>query len=199
VRNEHWRWRPLGELFEIGSGKTMSAAARSGVEKTPFLRTSNVRWDEIDLKAKMWTIPAERMKMGKPHKVPLTDRVLSILHALPREDGNQHVFIGPTAGKGLSNMAMNALLRRMQRGDITVHGMRSSFMDWCHDRTAFPKVVIDMALAHAVGDKVEAAYRRGDLLAKRKQLMQAWEKYCASTPMTATATEGNVVVALRSA
>ena len=151
-------------------------------------------WDEIDLKSKTWTIPANRMKMGREHKIPLSVTALALLRALPREEGNPFVFIGPKPGKGLSNMSMFWLLRRMQRADITVHGFRSSFMDWAHDRTAFPKVVIDMALAHSVGDKVEAAYRRADLFAKRKQLMQAWEKYCASRPTT-TAAEDNVVVA----
>jgi integrase len=125
----------------------------------------------------MWTVPAGRMKASKEHRVPLSPRAIALLQELPREHGNGFVFLGSRAG--ISNMAMTQVLRRMERGDITVHGFRSTFMDWAHDRTAFPKVVIDMALAHVVGDKVEAAYRRGDLFHKRRELMQAWSIYCA--------------------
>jgi len=162
-------------------------AARSG-------EVMSARWSEIDLKGKVWVIAAERMKAGKEHKVPLSDTALAILKSLPQETGNPHVFIGAKAGGGLSHMAMNTALRRMKRGDITVHGMRSTFMDWSHDRTAFPKVVIDMALAHAVGDKVEAAYRRGDLFDKRRRLMSEWARYCASPKSTDAGTK---VIALR--
>jgi integrase len=168
---------------------TILTAARTG-------EVIGATWGEMDLKAKTWTIPANRMEAGKEHKVPLTDSAIAILRDLPREQDNPFVFIGPKQRLGLSNMAMFWLLRRMKRSDITVHGFRSSFMDWCHEQTAFPKVVIDMALAHSIGDKVEEAYRRGDLFNKRKLLMQAWEKYCASTPTT-TATESNVI-AMRS-
>jgi len=129
---------------------------------------------EIDLNAKTWTIPAERMKAGKEHRVPLSERAVEILRELPRE--GEKVF-------PLSNMAMLELLRGMSPGH-TVHGFRSTFMDWAHEQTAFPKVVIDMALAHTVPDKVEAAYRRGDLIAKRARLMQAWCDYC-SRPQSA--------------
>lgn len=140
--------------------------------------TIGARWDEIDLKAKTWTVPANRIKGGKEHRVPLCDRALQILKTLPHEEGNPFVFIGPRSD-GLSNMAMAKTLDRMGRGEITVHGFRSSFMDWAHEQTAYPKVVIDQALAHAVGDKVEAAYRRGDLFEKRRRLMADWGKYCA--------------------
>jgi integrase len=149
-------------------------------------RTSEVigaRWDEIDLENKTWTVPAGRMKGGREHRVPLSERAVELLQDLPTEDGNAYVFMGPRVGSGLSNMSMTAVLRRMGRGDVTVHGFRSSFMDWAHEQTAFPKAAIDMALAHVVGDKVEAAYRRGDLLAKRRQLADAWSKYCCSPPM----------------
>jgi integrase len=124
--------------------------------------------------------------------VPLPQRALELLRDLPTEDGNPHVFIGPSAGSGLGNMAMGTLLKRMQRNDVTVRGFRSCFMDWCHEKTAFPKVVIDMALAHVVGDRVESAYRRGDLLAKRKALSDAWCAY-VSKPTS----NGEVVVPLR--
>jgi integrase len=165
---------------------TILTAARTG-------ETIGAVWPEIDLKAKVWTIPANRMKAGKEHKVPLCERAIELLKQQARKDDDPHVFLGPKPGEGLSNMAMNKFLQRMRWStDVTVHGFRSCFMDWAHDRTAFPKVVIDMALAHAVGDKVEAAYRRGDLFNKRKQLMQAWAAYCASTPAT-TAEASNVV------
>lgn len=128
---------------------------------------------EIDLEAKVWTIPASRMKGGVPHKVPLCDRAVEILFRLPHN--SDRVF-------PLSNMAMLQLIKGLQPG-LTVHGFRSTFMDWAHECTNHPKVVIDMALAHKVGDKVEAAYRRGDLFVKRTRLMDAWAMYCSSTPV----------------
>jgi integrase len=134
------------------------------------------KWAEIDLKAGTWTVPAGRMKGSREHRVPLSPRAIKLLQDLPREDGNEFVFLGSSAG--ISNMAMTAVLRRMDRGDITVHGFRSTFMDWAHEQTPFPKVVIDAALAHVVGDKVEAAYRRGDLFGKRAQLMKKWAMFC---------------------
>jgi integrase len=135
------------------------------------------QWEEIDLTAGVWSIPAGRMKAGKAHRVPLSPAALSILGALPREAENDFVFIGGQRGGGLSNMAMATLLKRMNCHDITVHGFRSSFMDWAHERTSYPKHVIDMALAHAIGDKVEAAYRRGDLFDKRRRLMEEWAHF----------------------
>jgi integrase len=194
---EHYAALPYVELpaFLADLRKREGTAARA-LEFTIYTacRTGEVtgaRWSEIDLKAKVWTIPADRMKAAKEHRVPLSEPAVAVLKSLPREDGNVYVFIGPTAGAGLSAMAMTATLKRMGRG-ITTHGFRSTFMDWAHDRTAFPKVVIDMALAHAVGDKVEAAYRRGDLFDKRRRLMTEWARYCASEPAT-----GEKVVALR--
>jgi len=149
-------------------------------------RTSGVigaTWSEFDLEAALWIIPAARMKAGKEHRVPLSPPVVALLKALPIEKGsNPFVFIGPRAGIG--NTTMNATLRRMGYRSFTVHGFRSSFMDWAHERTAFAKVVIDMALAHAVGDKVEAAYRRGELLEKRRRLMAEWSKYCMTSPVS---------------
>jgi integrase len=141
-------------------------------------------WNEIDLVAKTWTIPAERMKAKKEHRVPLSDRALEILRALPREDGNDFVFIGPRKN-GLSNMAMATVLRRMERDDITVHGFRSSFRDWAAERTGHANFVVEMALAHTVGNAVEAAYRRGDLFEKRMRLMGEWARFCTTgTPNT---------------
>lgn len=133
-------------------------------------------WSEVDLDQKVWTIPANRMKGGKAHRVPLSAPVVDLLEALPREDGNPFVFIGPKAGSPLSPLAMIKLLARIHPG-ITTHGFRSTFMDWCHERTSYSKVEIDMALAHAVGDKVEASYRRGDLFDKRRRLMDEWGRF----------------------
>jgi integrase len=140
-------------------------------------------WTEIDLDAATWTIPAERMKGGKKHMVPLSARAATILRELPRETNNPHLFIGSTRTGGLAAKALRGLLRAMQRTDFVPHGCRSTFMDWAHEQTAYPKVVIDLALAHKIPDKVEAAYRRGDLIEKRARLMQDWSNYCAS-PVT---------------
>jgi integrase len=143
-------------------------------------------WAEIDLKNKVWTVPANRMKAGREHRVPLSARAVGILQSLPKEEGNEFVFIGSRHG-GMSKMTLDAVLHRMGVKDrATVHGFRSTFMDWAHENTAFPKVVIDMALAHTVGDRVEAAYRRGDLFDKRRKLMEAWATHC-TTPAASSA------------
>jgi integrase len=146
------------------------------------------RWDEINIAERQWTIPDERMKAGKEHRVPLSDAALAIVDKLAEIRRGDHVFPGGKAGRPISNMAMLMLLRRMGRGDLTAHGFRSSFRDWAAERTGFPAEVAEMALAHAVADKVEAAYRRGDLFDKRRQLAEAWAKFC-----DAPAIEGRVV------
>jgi integrase len=145
---------------------TILTAARTG-------EIIGALWPELDLKAKMWVVPASRMKAGKEHKVPLCDRAVEILRGLPHH--GEKVF-------PLSSMAMLELLRGMSPGH-TVHGFRSTFMDWAHEQTAFPKIVIDMALAHTIPDKVEAAYRRGNLIEKRRKLMEAWARYCITKPV----------------
>lgn len=138
------------------------------------------RWTEIDLGTAVWTIPAERMKAGKEHKVPLSSAALAVLHPLHTGRLSDASFVFAVAkDKPLSSMGMLMLLRRMDHGNITVHGFRSSFRDWASERTNFSREVVEMSLAHAIGDKVEAAYRRGDLFAKRKQLLEAWARYCA--------------------
>jgi integrase len=136
------------------------------------------RWDEIDLAQRLWTIPADRMKAGREHRVPLSSPALSIVRAMADIHSGDFVFPGGKATRPLSNMAFLMLLRRLGRGDLTAHGFRSSFRDWVAERTTFPAEVAEMALAHAVSDKVEAAYRRGDLLQKRWQLAEAWAKFC---------------------
>jgi integrase len=136
------------------------------------------RWDEIDLTKKTWTIPGERMKIGKEHRVPLSARAIEILQALPREDGNPHVFVG-ARNEAVGRTTMLKLLKAMRPGFVP-HGFRSTFRDWASERTSFPPQVVEMALAHAIGNKVEAAYRRGDLLAKRAALMNAWASFCTT-------------------
>jgi len=144
-------------------------------------------WDEIDFGNKVWTIPAERMKGGKEHRVPLTIPALSILKNLKQgrdtirgvgEEPSPYVFPGTKGNSSLSNVVMLALLKRMDRRDITVHGFRSSFRDWAAEQTNFPREVAEAALAHAVQSRVEAAYRRSDLFDKRRLLMEKWARYC---------------------
>ena len=146
------------------------------------------RWSEINIAEQLWTIPAERMKGGREHRVPLSDAALAIVRSMAEIRQGDFVFPGGKTNRPLSNMAFLMLLRRMGRSDLTAHGFRSTFSDWCAEQTNFPAEVREMALAHAVGDKVEAAYRRGDLFEKRRQLAEAWATYCC-----ATAPGGNVV------
>ena len=144
-------------------------------------RTSEVtgaRWDEFNLKAGVWTIPGERMKAGNEHRVPLAPAALALIKVMSKIRLNDWVFHGKGNGSPLSNMAMLELLKRMERRDITVHGFRSTFKDWASERTNYPREVTEMALAHTIGDKVEAAYRRGDLFEKRRLLMAEWAKHC---------------------
>jgi integrase len=153
-------------------------------------RTSEVigaRRSEFNMGEKLWTVPAQRMKAGKEHRVPLQDRALELIstESLGNDD---FVFPGGRWGRPLSNMAMLKLLGRMGRDDLTVHGFRSTFRDWASERTNFPNEVIEMALAHTIESKTEAAYRRGDLVHKRRRLMEAWAEYVARA-----GTVGNVV------
>jgi integrase len=138
------------------------------------------RWDEIDFGERLWTVPAKRMKSGKEHRVPLSDAVLEILTEMQMVRSGDFVFPGGKAGRPISNMAMLMLLRRKGHVNLTTHGFRSSFRDWAAERTGFPAEVAEMALAHTVSDKVEAAYRRGDLFQKRRQLMDAWARFCSA-------------------
>lgn len=145
-------------------------------------RTADVieaTWDEINLEEQVWTIPKERMKSERDHHVPLSKQTLAILKKQCAATGGEgYVFPGGKRGRPLSNMAMLTTLRRMGRDDLTVHGFRSTFKDWASDQTVFPNEVSEAALAHVIGDKVEAAYRRGDLFNKRARLMKAWASHC---------------------
>ena len=147
-------------------------------------RTGEVRfarWSEVDLRAGVWTIPGERMKGDKEHRVPLADRALAILAELPRAAGTDAVFPGRSNGAFINQDAMADVLAKLRRG-VTVHGFRSTFRDWAAETTAYPNHVVEMALAHAILNGVEAAYRRGDLFEKRRRLMDEWAAYCASAP-----------------
>jgi len=136
------------------------------------------RWDEVNLEDKIWIVPGERMKAGREHRVPLSGAAQAILKQMKEIREGDFVFSGGKKGKPLSNMAMLAVLKRMGRDDITAHGFRSTFRDWAAERTNFPREVVEMALAHTIENKVEAAYRRGDLFEKRRQLMEAWARFC---------------------
>lgn len=143
------------------------------------------RWTEFDIKAKVWTVPPERMKARREHRVPLPDRAMTILRHMQELPGGEFVFPGGKAKRPLSGMAFLMLLRRMTRDDLTAHGFRSTFRDWAAERTSFPREVADLALAHTISDKVEAAYRRGDLFEKRRRLAEAWAAFCESPPENA--------------
>ena len=139
-------------------------------------------WAEVDLEKAVWTLPPDRMKADKEHRVPLSESVLDVLRKMQDAAVSPFVFPGAQRNKPLSNMAFLQLLKRMGKGDLTAHGFRSTFRDWAAEHTAFPRDVAELALAHSIGDKVEAAYRRGDLFEKRRNLMDAWAGYCATVP-----------------
>ena len=179
-----------GFMTELRARDYVSARALefTVLTATRTSETIGARWDEIDLDQKLWVIPAARMKANRPHVVPLSERAVRILKALPRD--GEHVFING-GGKPLSNMAMLQLLRGMRPG-LTVHGMRATFKTWARERTSYAREVQEAALAHAVADKVEAAYIRGDnMLDKRARLMSEWAKFCESPAVKATVTSIN--------
>jgi integrase len=152
--------------------------ARSG-------ETREMRWAEIDLDNRMWIIPSERMKAAKEHRVPLSNQAIALLGAYGGDD--DLVFGSDTKiGKPISDMSMTAVLRRMKLDGITVHGFRSSFRDWAGETTHFPREVIEAALAHRLKDKAEAAYARGDLFDKRRELMAAWAEYICNEKISNT-------------
>lgn len=171
--------------------RALRAAEGTGALALEFLvltaaRSGEVRgatWAEIDMKAKVWTVPADRMKAGREHRVPLSGAALAVLkraRALPRIDGSDFVFPAPRGG-ALSDMTLTAVMRRMDVPAVP-HGFRSTFRDWTAERTDYPRDVAEMALAHAIGDKVEAAYRRGDLFDKRRLMMEQWAAFISREP-----------------
>ena len=172
---------------EMGSFmKTLRECEGIGAKALEFAiltatRSGEVRgakWSEIDLQQGIWTIPAERMKAGKEHRVPLSRQALGLLTSLVKIDGCDYVFPSRKNDRSLSDMTLTAVLRRLARDDITVHGFRSTFRDWASECTSFSREVSEMALAHTIPNAVEAAYRRGDLLLKRQMLMRDWAAYC---------------------
>lgn len=148
-----------------------------------------------EIRGRVWTVPAGRMKGGKEHRVPLSEPAVAIVEKMRKEHPGEFLFPGGKRAKPLSNMAMLALLERMGRADVTAHGFRSTFRDWAAERTGYASEVVEMALAHAIDNKVEAAYRRGDLFEKRNSLMAEWARFCAR-PMSS---RDGQIVSIRSA
>ena len=146
-------------------------AARSG-------EVRHATWSEIDLESGLWVIPAQKMKAGREHRVPLSATVKALLEATPRIVDCPYVFPG-SRNKPMSDMSLSAVLNRMDLSQYTVHGFRSAFRDWAAETTDHHPETVEMALAHAVANKVEAAYRRGDMLAKRRGLMEDWGTWCS--------------------
>ena len=192
-RDEHHAALPYAEvpifMKELREKSGSSARALEFCILTA-MRTSEVRkaaWDEIDFDEKVWSIPGPRMKMRKPHRVPLSDRAMIIVREMYAIRQNDLVFPGDAEDGLLSDMTILTRLRTIRK-EATTHGFRSSFKDWAAETTNFPNIVSEKALAHKVADATEAAYRRGELFKKRKLLMAAWDRYCMS-PLP----EGNVV------
>ena len=154
---------------------TILTAARTG-------EVIGARWAEIDWHNAVWTVPPERMKAGREHRVPLCEAALGVLSKVVKLGSEPEGFVFPGArrGKPLSSMAMAMLLARTGHDDLTVHGFRSTFRQWCAEHTNAPRELAETALAHALRDKVEAAYQRGDLMEKRRRLMSDWAAFCAS-------------------
>lgn len=173
-------WAEIGDFMaKLRKAEGMGARALEFVILTAC-QSGEVRgatWAEIDLDAAVWTIPAERMKAGKPHSVPLSDAAVALLKALPRMAGTNYVFPAPRGGQ-LSDMTLTAVLRRMDL-DVVPHGFRSTFREWAGESSGHPREVIEHALAHQLADKAEAAYQRGSLFPKRVKLMQDWANFCA--------------------
>lgn len=187
-------WREIGAFMarlreQQGTGAralefAILTAARSGEVRGAI-------WQEINTEEALWTIPASRMKAAREHRVPLSKAVLELLRAVPRMAGTDLVFPNGTGDK-LSDMTLTAVLRRMGVG-VTAHGFRSTFRDWCAEATNYPREVAEASLAHTLGDKVEAAYRRGDLLKKRGRLMHEWAAHCARVQAVGSVTAINAV------
>jgi len=169
------------ELIRARDGVSPRALELMILTATRTSEALGAMWKEIDFKHRIWTIKPERMKSGREHRIPLSPRAVVILEEMAKIKLNEFVFPGMKQGRPMSDMGIRILLREL-RPNITKHGFRSSFRDWAAETTAFPNHVVEMALAHAVGDAVEAAYRRGDLLEKRRNLMEVWAAYCERKP-----------------
>ncbi|MBR0660222.1 tyrosine-type recombinase/integrase [Neoroseomonas oryzicola] len=195
-------WKEVGAFLTTLQGQSGTAARALEFLILTAARTGEVigaRWSEIDLAGAVWTVPADRMKAGKEHRIPLSAQSLAVLApfaaARAEGEGDGFVFPGQFAGKPLSNMAMLKVLERMKRTDLTVHGFRSTFRDWAGEATHHPREVIEHALAHLLKDKAEAAYARGDLFQKRIALMKDWAEFCSKAPATVSELRPVVVTA----
>jgi integrase len=146
-------------------------------------------WTEVDLKAKLWVVPAKRMKMHKEHRVPLSDAAVAVIEQMLAVRESDFVFPGSKDGRPLSGMALLAVLHRMDRANVTAHGFRSTFRDWAADIAKEPREVAEAALAHAIKDQSEAAYARSDLLERRRPLMARWARYCSEDIAAGTAVQ----------
>jgi integrase len=185
----------IGAFMADLRGREGAAAAALEFLILTAARTGEViagRRPEIDFAARIWTVPAARMKGGREHRVPLTRAAMAVLKRMEGQD-KEFLFPGSKAGRGLSNMALLKVLERMDRGDLTAHGFRATFKTWATERTNFPRELVEAALAHILDDKTEAAYQRGDMLEKRRRLMDAWAEFCAKRAPAGT------VVSLRQA
>ena len=180
---EHYRALPVAKMVEFMNALRRREGLAARALEFAILCASRsgevrgARWDEFDLDASVWTIPAERMKAGKEHRVPLSSFALAILKKLPKKADVDLVF-SSESGKALSDMALTSVLRRMEV-DAVPHGFRSTFRDWAGELTNHPRDIAEQALAHVLDNKVEAAYRRGDALDKRRKMMQDWAEFCA--------------------
>jgi integrase len=191
-RAAHYAALPYAEIGKfMGDLRQQDGVAARALEfliltATRSGETRAAVWDEIDFDARMWVIPASRMKAGKEHRVPLSNAAVAILKAMQAIRHSDYIFPSTRGNRPLSEVALWTLLRRVNRGDITTHGFRSTFRDWAAERTNYENHVVEMALAHVVSNAVEAAYRRGDLFEKRRRLMDDWAAFCAkpSTPDT---------------
>lgn len=182
AKKEHFAAMPIGEMgafmVKLRQQKGMAARALEFAVLTAA-RSGEVRgmcWEEVDMDAGLWIVPKERMKAGKEHRVPLSKQALHLLNTIERMHGSDLVFPAPRAGQ-LSDMSLTAVMRRMDSKAVP-HGFRSTFRDWVAERTNYPGDMAEMALAHKIADAVEAAYRRGDMLEKRRHMMQAWADFC---------------------
>ncbi|OUS37726.1 integrase [Rhodobacterales bacterium 56_14_T64] len=176
------RWQDVPAFYaDLKAKKSMSAKALMFTCLTGA-RTGEalgLRWEELDLEIRLWTCPAERMKSGEEHRVPLTDEMLAIIEPLEAM-GSKYVFEGQKRHHPMSNMSMLMLLRRMNVEGVTVHGFRSTFRDWAAEEANAPREVAEKSLAHTVGSDVERAYARSDLLEKRRELMCMWSQFVTS-------------------
>ncbi len=181
---EHHRALPVDQMGEFmrqlrqRQGTAARALEFAILTATRSGEVRGAKWDEVDLEARVWSIPPERMKSGCEHRVPLSDDAVTLLRNLPRFEGSPYVFPN-SRGAQLADMSLSAVMKRMGY-NATPHGFRSTFRDWCSERTSYPHEVIEMSLAHVIPDKVERAYRRGDLFNKRARLMKEWATFCAA-------------------